>query len=150
MDLLSQHTQNTSVSPNLSGWRVRIQRNSSKWCSFTSSITSDMWLQTRHNHYWNSALTVHFAQGPTVSKWSTVLKLIKTKTDNAFTAFTIFMKRFVQIPSIVGHHNTMHYLAWNVNGWILLLLLLSSSSSSSADKTNPSRRERVAPGESLR
>jgi hypothetical protein len=85
MDLLSQHTQNTSVSPNSSGWRVRIQRNSSKWCSFISFITSDMW---RHKHYWNSALTVHFAQGPTVPKWSTVLKLITRKTGNAFTEFT--------------------------------------------------------------
>jgi len=43
---------------------------------------------------------------------------------------TAFMKSFVHIRSIVEHHNAMQYLAWNLNGWILLL-------SSSADKTNP-------------
>lgn len=88
MDLLFQHTQSTSVSPNSSGWRVHIQRNSSKWRSFISFITSDMWCHTLHKHYWNSALTVHFAQGPPLSKWSTVLKLITRNTAKAFTAFT--------------------------------------------------------------
>ena len=81
-------THNTKAfHPIPSGWRIRIQNNSSKWRCFISFVTSEMRRHTRHKHCWNSALTVHFAQGPRVSMWSTVLKFITRDTGNAFTAF---------------------------------------------------------------
>jgi hypothetical protein len=82
---------------------------------------------------------VHFAQGQSVVDRPEVNIEEQWQCFYGIHKAAIIMTSFVQIHSIVEHHNTMYYLAWNLNGWILLLLLSSSSSSSSssADKTNP-------------
>jgi len=116
MDLLSQHTQNTTVSHNSIGWGVRIQRNSSKWCSFFFLITSQNVTSYASQTLLKLGSNRAIFPGPYSVK---VVERPEVNNEENWQCFygihkaTIFMKSFVQIHSIVEHHNTMYYLAWN-------------------------------------